>query len=331
MNIVVKLPNDLNERILAFPFLHLLFKTFENKLEEDEFLNLHLICLKDSIDVLNLLPFKAFYHEVEKEDLKTIFTVHRAIMNLKIDQVDYFISTTDSFVDASIGKNLSAKEKIGFALGKNAWVLTKKVSKLAGRHHTEQIFELLTPFVEELPEIPTVYSRDLPPFYADYNENPYTIINLNIQGESIHSEWNDFFDLFVNQNFILMCTEADIAKQADLLDDYIKELPTKNTYKTFSLESYIDFGKIVNFCKLIVSFDSPIINLSAYCGVKVVHLNQKMDIRNCGPQFFGGDIRHFSLKDPAFKQGNDFNYSKIFDELYGLIEDRENSDEEIDD
>ena len=38
--------------------------------------------------------------------------MHRVCMNFKLmENVDYFISTTTGFVDASIGKNIGAQKK----------------------------------------------------------------------------------------------------------------------------------------------------------------------------------------------------------------------------
>ena len=323
MNIAIKLPNDLNERVLCFPFLHVLNKELTKKLEEDEFLNLHLICIKDDIEVLNLLPFQAYYHELEPEDLKTIFSVHRACMNFKIDKIDTFISLTESFVDASIGKNLFAEDKIGYAIGQNKWVLNKRISKLKGRHVTEQTFQFLTEFVDELPSIPQVFSRDIPPFYADYHENPYAVLNLDLKSEKILQEWEDFFDLYVNQNFVFIYKE----EQKELLEEYIKKLPKKNSYKTFKLDSYIDFGKLISYAKVFITYDGAFLNIAAYCGAKVLHLHEKMNLQVCGPQFFGADVRTFSLSDPGFKADNGFNYSKIFDEIYQILDDK--SEEEV--
>ena len=321
MNIVIKLPNDLNERVLTFPFLHMVEKYFKSQLKEDEVLNMHLISLKEGLDILNLLPFKAFYHELDKGDLKTVFSVHRACMNFKIDKVDCFISTTNSFVDASIGKNISAQRKVGFAHGKNGWLLTDKVTKLSGRHFVEQIFELLRPIItEDFPEIPNTFSRELPPCYADWSESPYIVIDLDLEGEFINPEWIDLFDLFVNKNFVFLCSQEKIDLQKSTLNEFVRKLPNKNTYKVFEHQSHIEFGKLISHCKYFVSYDSHLVNLAAYCGSSIIHLNQKMDIQNYGTQFFVGELRNFSLSDPSFKQGKTFNYTKIFDLLYDIIE-----------
>ena len=148
MNIVVKLPNDLRGKILSFPFLHGLVKEAKKRLnaEEEEVLKLHLISNKKDIDVLNLLPFSAYYHEIEDEDLKSIFTIHRACVGLKIDRTDIFISTTENFVDASIGKNLKAKTNIGFQIGKNSLFFNKRVPYSVNDHQALQIFSLIKLF-----------------------------------------------------------------------------------------------------------------------------------------------------------------------------------------
>ena len=57
--IVVKLPFDLQERILCFPLLHKIREKYPKA-------EIHFISPKKEIEVLNLLPFTAYYHEVEE-------------------------------------------------------------------------------------------------------------------------------------------------------------------------------------------------------------------------------------------------------------------------
>jgi ADP-heptose:LPS heptosyltransferase len=305
MNIAIKLPNDLNERVLTFPLLHTLHKELSVKLEEEEALNIHLISLKKGIDVLNLLPFHAYYHELEEEDIKSVFSMHRACVNLKIETLDVFISTTDSFVDASIGKNYSAEKRIGYAIGKNSWFLNKKISKLAGQHFSSQTYELLKGVFEEVPPIRNVYSRELPTAYADWNENPYTIINLDVVGKEINPEWKDFLDLFTNKNFVLMASELDFENgdEIEMFQTFLESLPEKNTYKTFDYRSNIEFGKLVSYCTAFVSSDSPLVNIAAYCGAQIFHLHSKGKLNQFGPNYFIAEVRNFSITDPMFGNG----------------------------
>ncbi|MBT4792914.1 MAG: hypothetical protein HON90_15165 [Halobacteriovoraceae bacterium] len=321
MNIAIKLPNDVRERVLTFPFLHVLVKKIKEKMDEDQILNLHLISLKDGIDVLNLLPFHAYYHELEAEDLKTIFTMHRACANFKIYHLDYFISTTDSFVDASIGKNLGAEKKIGYALGKNGWFLNTKIPKLNGRHISEQVFELLKGVFEEIPNLSSVYSRNMPAVYADWNENPYMLINLDLTKDGeVNPEWKDFVDLFTNKSFVFMCESIPEFEQEEILNGFIKSLPAKNNYKIFVYKSNIEFGKLISYAMGFVTNDSPLLNIASYCGSQVFLLNKNENLQVCGPAYSLGEVRNFSVKDPLYSQGGDFNYAKIFDDLHDFIE-----------
>lgn len=323
MNVSIKLPNDLRGKILAFPFIHALVKEAKKKLneEEEEILNLHLISNKENIDVLNLLPFKAFYHEVEQEDLKTVFSMHRASVQFKIDYTDIYFSTTESFVDATIGKNLKATDRVGFQLGKNSFFLNKKIALPAGEHQSVQIFSLIKGMIEEdLPSIPSVCSREVEPLYADWNMNPYFIINLSLQNKEIHPEWSELINLLEHQNIVLMSDQIETDEYEETLNEYIKTLSTKNNYKILESENHIDFAKAVTYSWCFISEDSPLVQLSAYCGAEVFHLNRKENTKNVGTQYFIGESEVFSLKNPEFKTGNDFNYGKIFDEIIKYIE-----------
>lgn len=323
MNVSIKLPNDLRGKILSFPFIHAFVKELKKKLneEEEEILNLHLISNKDNIDVLNLLPFNAYYHEIEDEDLKTIFTMHRACVQLKIDKTDIFVSTTESFVDATIGKNLKAQDKVGFQLGKNSFFLNKKIPLPSGEHQSVQIFSLIKSIIEdELPFISSVCSREVRPLYGDWNLNPYFVINLSLQGKEIHPEWAELINLLEHQNIVLMCDQLPKNDQEDNLSDYIKTLSIKNTYKLLSHESNIDFAKAVSYAWCFISEDSDLVQLAAYCGTEIFHLNRKENTSLYGTQYFFGESEVFSLRNETYKSGTDFNYGKIFDEIIKFID-----------
>lgn len=319
MNVSIKLPNDLRGKVLSFPFIHAFVKAVKERLneEEEEILSLHLISNKENIDVLNLLPFHAYYHEIEEEDLKSVFSIHRAVANLKIDKTDIFISTTESFVDASIGKNLKADISAGFQVGKNSFLLNKKIPLMSSEHQSVQIFSLIKVLVEdELPAISSVCSREVKPFFADWNLNPYLVINLSLKDKGIHPEWKELIDLLEHQNIVLLCDSLDELEQEEVLNEYIKTLSTKNTYKIFKEKSHIDFAKMISFCMTFISEDSALVQLAAYCGAEIFHLNRKESQSKYGPQYFLGDVTHFSLQ----KGEKDFDYGKIFDEIYKFID-----------
>lgn len=321
MNIVIKLPNDLRERILSFPLLHALESRFKEKLKKDEVLKIHLISLEKDIDVLYLLPFQAFYHELEDADIKSVFSIHRACANFKINQPDYFISTTDSFVDASIGKNLGALTKIGFSTGRNSWVLNKKIPKTTNGHKSERMFSLLSGVFKEAPVIAISSSRSLPPLYSDWESHPYTVLNLDIIDGKINPEWKDFIDLFINKKFIFMCSDLPAFEQKNTLVDFIKECSDKNIYNYFEYGSNIEFGKLISYSLTFVTKDSVLVNIAAYCGTCVFLVNAREDLNLSGAKYFQGEVFDSPLSSEQ-QSAEGSAYTKSFDEIYKYIEDK---------
>lgn len=338
MNLVIRLPDDLRERLLCFPALQVLVKSLREQLEKEneeleeeqwKDLKLHLIAHKNNIEVLNLASFSAFYHELEDEDLKSVFTVHRAVKNMKIDLVDTFITFSKSFIDASIGKSLKAKNRIGFSISKNILFLNKKVTLLKGRHHSEQYFELARPILEKMPEeLSRGYSRDLEPLTGDWRENPYSIVNLkaNDDGE-VEGSWEEFFSLIENEKFYLVCDGLPLERQKEALTRFIKKQSKKNTYDVFELENLIEFGKLAAYAQTFISYDSGLVHLAAYCGAHI-HYLQKEGLDSTGPIHFLGDIRYFNLNEPFYRENNEIALHKIFDELIGFLDKKAKDREE---
>lgn len=329
MKIAIKLPDSLDQRVLTFPFLHSLKRYLDRQLEqmeeEDECYEIHLIANVEHIDVLNLLPFEAYYHEMTSDDLKTVFSVHRAIKNSKLIGIDTFISMTESFVDASIGKNLNASQTVGYNTGKIKFLFKAKVPYLKGQHQSDIYYQLLKGICEsELPVIPDVYSRELTPFYTDWSSTPYSLINLDVKKKEINQEWKDFFELFEGQTFVLMCDSLDKHYQKDKLQDFIKELKKtndSNEYRILEHESNIDFAKIVSFSQTFITGDSPLVHVASYVKAHTFWLNKKSN-RKAHPIYSLGEIRVFNLNEPQYKDGGGVKYNLIFDEMYSYIDAR---------
>lgn len=326
MNLVVKVPDDLRERLCSFPFLQALVKGLRKKIEkeneelpEEEMrsLSVHLICLKDGIEALNLLPFKSFYHEVDEEDLKTVFTGHRAVKNMKIEKADLFISLTEGFVDASLGKSMGAKERIGLNIGKNSLFFTKKSPALKGRHHAERLHGILPLVLEDSPETPQKgYSRDIEPIWEDWSERPYTVINLPAKDHEVKGQYDELFDLIEDEKFVFL-TEGE--ENLLVVNDWTKRLPTKNEYVVFEVGDLIKFSKLVSHAQLFISEDSSLVNVAAYSGAHIYYLRKKDPISKSGPLYFLGDVRYFDLNEPQYKEGAETAYSKIFDEVLAYL------------
>jgi hypothetical protein len=324
MNIAIKVPNDVRGKILSFPFIHKLVKEVNKKLNEEEsedVLTLHLISSDNGIDVLNLLPFEAYYHEIEASELKSIFTIHRACMNLNIENIDLFISTTESFVDASIGKNLKATTSAGFAGGKNNFLLNQKIPKPTGVHESTKIYQLLKTIVDgDLPEIPNVCSREVNPFFEDWSSEPYFVINLSLKGKEIHPEWIELIGLFENKRIVLMCDSVEENFQESTVNDFIKSLSNQNTYEFYDHTNHINFAKLISYCWCFISEDSDLVSVASYCAARVYHLSRKDYSKNFDSRYFYSDHNAYSLNDSEFSSKGDFEYGKIFDEVYDYVE-----------
>jgi ADP-heptose:LPS heptosyltransferase len=324
MNVAIKVPNDIRGKILSFPFIHKLVKEINKKLDEEEsedVLLLHLISSDNGVDVLNLLPFDAYYHEIEASELKTVFTIHRACMNLNLEKVDLFISTTDSFVDASIGKNLKATVSAGFAGGKNNFLLNKKIPKPTGIHESTKIYQLLKAVVDgELPAIRNVCARAVPPLFDDWNTEPYFVINLSLKGKSIHPEWKELIDLFENKRIILMSDSIEEDLHKSTINEYIKTLSNKNTYDIYEETGHIDFAKLISYSWCFITEDSGLVQVASYCGARVYHMSRKDYSKNFDSRYFLGSHNIYALNDGQFSLKGDFDYGKIFDEIYDFVE-----------
>jgi ADP-heptose:LPS heptosyltransferase len=167
--IAIKLPFDLQERILAFPFLHAISEFYPKA-------DIHIITPKMDAEVLNLLPFKAYYHLFNEDDIKTVLDVHPYTANAQIYNVDLFISLTNSFVDALLGIGLRAKKRVGFSDNWKTLVFTHKIPRPRGHHVCEdylKLFELVAgaPSEKRL----RVTSRPLNPIIE--GEEDYIAIN----------------------------------------------------------------------------------------------------------------------------------------------------------
>lgn len=337
MNLAVKLPKDLKARLLAFPFLQTLVKRLKVQIEknnqdpetEEETLQLHLLAEKEDLDALYLLPFQAFYHELEQEDMTTVFNAHRAVKNMKLDQVDVFVSLSESFVDASLGKSMGAIKRVGFSIGKNSLFLNQKVSLLKGRHVCDQYLEMFKPLLEKPPEeMPKAFSRNLEPYYSDWQENPYIAVNLSAKKDEVEGHWEEFFSLLEGVNIVLLCDQLPRESQKEILSSYVQKLGHKNNYKIFELESNIDFAKMASHAQTFISMDSALVHVAAYCGGHIHYMFQKEDIQKTGPIHFLGEVKYFNLNEPFYKEGGEVLYHKVFDDLYAFIDDKKEIKEE---
>lgn len=334
MKIVIKLPNDIKERLLAFPVVQGLYDYYKKYAEEfflenrEEFkFEIHLLCQKDNIDVLNLLPFEAYYHPLEEEDLKSIFTIHRACVNFKKinTAVDLYFTLTESFVDASIGKNIGARQVVGFDIGKNKWFLTKKVLKDTKKHFTESLYDLVNNYLKSAEKPPFAKRRPVEPFYVDWQLNEYVVIDLDIVEEQINENWNELFELTTNKNYVFFSSSLDRFQQELLINEYIAKLPQKNTYKLHNYTSNIELAKVLAHCKCFITSKEDLFYLGVYFSDLTYYLKKEEIAENLDTRFLRGQFVDF----PALDLSLDQSFVALFDQVIELIEPKIEDLEEV--
>jgi ADP-heptose:LPS heptosyltransferase len=217
-----------------------------------------------------------------------------------------------------IGKNLKAKKRIGFSSFKNNILLHKKIPDLPFEHYSERIYSLLDGLDECKQRIKRVSSREIEPFYKDWNRKSYTVLNIESIDGKLNEEWIDLINLFQNEKIVLMASDFNAEEAKRLLNDYIKKCSKKNEYKVFDQSETINFGKLASFCKCFVSSDSGFIQYASYCGAQIFHLNRK-DGDYFDNRYFLGDTVRCSETDSYYKDGDEFHYGKFFDEVLNYI------------
>ena len=291
--IAIKLPFDLQERILTFPFLHAINSKYP-------LAEINIITPRKDIEILNLLPFKAYYHEFDEDELNNIFDVHRYCVHAKIFNVDLFISLTNSFADASIGFSLRAKKRLGFSDNWKTLLFNQKTKRPVGHHYCEDFFELYKAHVNANVDLKLkVISRDLQPVVPEWDTNPYVAINLTPMREGvIDEEWMKLVHSFDKQRIIFFSSE-DRERVTPLIDQFIARLPLNNSYAFYLQKDWIDLAKMLAYARGVITYEGPLASIAAYVGAKTLIIYDRHDPQKEGPFYFLSDIALLTSKDSS--------------------------------
>jgi ADP-heptose:LPS heptosyltransferase len=290
-SIVIKLPFDLQERILSFPLLHAISEYYPKS-------EIHFITPKKNIEVLNLLPFRAYYHEFDEDEIQNVLDVHRYCVNSKIPNVDVFIGLTNSFSDACLGLALRAKKRVGFADNWKTLVLNKKLLRPVGHHVVEDFLSLFKELTgEESNKKLKIISRDLNRIILE--EDPYIAINLSpLRNAKIEDEWFELINQFEGQKIVLFASDEQVRMQM-LTESFIEKLPKKNTYVNFTYRDWIELARMLAYANGIITFSGPLGALGAYVGSKTLILYENEDPQKTGPFYFLGEVSVMGTNNPT--------------------------------
>jgi ADP-heptose:LPS heptosyltransferase len=289
MNILVRFPDDLTERLLAFPFLQALHHHFK----DHENFKLHILTAKKNIDVLYLLPFNAFLHELAEEDIKSMFSMHRIAHLIKLDETpDHFFCLMPEMKDTSIGLSLQIKNRFGFEDGKGKWMMNKTIRRPVNRHKSEEYLELLSLLTgKSYDRMGAIEARNIEASDPEREKFPYFILDLKLgEEDQISEEWAEFLNMLENKKVLLMMSGIgqDIARIK--LEFFKKKLNGKNKVETYYLSDLIDFAKIVKGAYAFIGPNSPMIHISSYLGIRTFALFQDDQARNTSPIFSMGQV-----------------------------------------
>lgn len=291
--IAIKLPFDLQDRILAFPFLHAISEIYPKA-------DLHFITPKKEVEVLNLLPFKAYYHLFNEDDIQSVMDVHPYTANARIYNVDLFITLTNSFPDAALGLGLRAKKRVGFSDNWKTLVLNRKINRPLNHHLVEDymtLFELATGGRPD--KRLKVTSRPLTRIIEEEDENPYIAINLSpLRSAVIEDEWIDLISQFEGQKIVLFASEDQIKVQM-LIEAFIEKLPKTNTYINFKYHDYIELGRMLSFARGVITYSGACGALAAYVGTRSLILYENEDPQKTGPFYFLADVAVMGVNNPT--------------------------------
>ncbi|MCM2350036.1 MAG: glycosyltransferase family 9 protein [Bacteriovoracaceae bacterium] len=296
-NITIKLPSDLQERILCFPFLHAISEYYPKAV-------LHFITPKHEVEVLNLLPFKAYYHLYSEDEIQNVFDVHRFCANASIYNVDLFISLTNSFVDACLGLGLRAKKRVGFADNWKTLVLNQTMLRPVGHHVVEDFMKLFELAVgEPADKRLRVHTRDLLPIInksdVEKEEVPYIAINLSpLRNATIEDEWIELISHFEGQKIVLFASEETVKVQM-LMDALMARLSPKNTYVNFVYHDWIELGRMMAFSAGVITYSGAAGALAAYVGTRSIILYENENPQRTGPFYFLTDVAVMGVNNPT--------------------------------
>jgi ADP-heptose:LPS heptosyltransferase len=281
--IAVKLPFDLEERILAFPFLHALSDLYPKA-------DLHFITPKTDVEVLNLLPFKAYYHLFDEDEIRSVLDVHPYTANASIYNVDLFVNLTNSFPDACLGLGLRAKKRVGFSDNWKTLVLTHKTKRPVGHHLAEDFLALFPLVTGTAPDARLrVTSRPLART-AELPSSPYYAVNLApLRGPAIESEWIELLSQFEGQRIVLFASEDQVQMKL-LMETFLPLLPKTNAYEFFTYKDQIELGRMLAYASGLITYQGAGGALGAYVGTRVLVLYDRGDPQRTGPFNFLSDV-----------------------------------------
>lgn len=210
--ILVKFPREALDVISCFPFIVTLSEEFPKS-------EISIIVEEGCSLALNYIPFKIKVYERPKTKLTLIETHHFCANMHDIFNIDLFIDLENSLNSAFMGFNFRAKERVGYEVAWNKYLLTKKFPDqpyLSTEKKSMKLLELL--LNKSFNDVRISKTREtgqpidnIEKLFQEPEQPKFIMVMLdNFSNVSKQIEmWKKFFDSFHNQKFVIWSMEDE--------------------------------------------------------------------------------------------------------------------------
>lgn len=281
MKIIVRAPNWLGDIIMSFPFLHALNEEFPNS-------DITVIIKQEYLALLYFLPFKVKAIPFSKEDHPGLVGIYKFAWNQpSLRHADLYFSLPPSFSSAFMGWCFSAKAKVGFRGEHRNIFLNYKSERPAHLHRSKEYLYLLSLFTgKDYSNYKKIISRDIDPFFKEWEKNRYLVINPNSEASSRRlpvNMWIELLNLFEKRRFVIIGTEKDQERIDEILAGVSKE---KNLYINLAGKTNIlELARVLAYAQGVITNDSGPAHLASYVGANVAVFFGAGDFLNTAPSY----------------------------------------------
>ncbi len=211
--ILVKFPRELSDVIQCFPFIITLSEEFPKA-------EINIIVEEGCSAILNYLPFKVRSFERPANKLSLIETHHYCANMNDIFNIDLFIDLESTLNSAFLGFNFRARERVGYEVKWNKYLLTKKfpmpTENLSVEKKSMRLLELY--LNKDLRDVRISKSREtgkaietIEKLFQEPEQPKFIMIMLdNFPNVSKQIDlWKKFFDSFQKQKFVIWSQEDE--------------------------------------------------------------------------------------------------------------------------
>jgi ADP-heptose:LPS heptosyltransferase len=210
--ILVKLPRNNNEVFETFPFLITLSEEFPKA-------EINVITEDGGSSSFMYLPFKikVFERPVHKQSL---IETHHYCANLHdVFNIDIYLDLENTLNSSFMGFNFRAKERVGYEVKWNKYLLTKRFPNPIGLTTEDKSMKLLENFLQRsfsdvrisksheagtlVEKIEALFKTPEPPKFMMLMLDNFTNVSRQIDF------WKKFFDSFENQKFVIWTKEDE--------------------------------------------------------------------------------------------------------------------------